>query len=604
LLNCTSLNSLYYIDMTIIRNHYQMNHHRASSEAQTGAVLLMFLLILVTGASFSLLNQLNAATNLHTRQQATSRALAEVKQSLISYAVTYPERSGTADITAGPGYMSCPDTNNNGSPNTPCGLSAVGRFPGEFLNVSNYLDSSGERLWYAVSDDFRDNTGALFQPMNSDVPGQLTVDSIADIVAVIIAPGESSTGQNRPSNNIADYLEGDNATTGDNRFTLNSGGNDVLTYITRQELMAVIEKRVLAEAGDTINAYQATYSAFPWLSPFADPSTSMFRGVPTTTFQGHIPFHWANDPDSIVVGTGSNIVGRNPFQSIVGWIWHTDVGTATEFVSGTVTADCLRNVDCIDGTFPQLAQVTTPLNDCTWTDKDTINCTPASSVLMSSITCDFGCGDFTCTREYLINIPAFTGTSSINNPTNTTTRTRDVTLNGSLPIQTAAVTIVDRYIGDNPFTSCLTTTIREIGNGVIYFTGSTTGTLQSTSIQYDLDIDNDELPEWFVANDWQDLVYVAYASGEALPGDTTAGQDCVSLATSCITVNINGIATNNVRVAVVSAGVDLTPDTVRPNGTLTDYFDSENSNPVDDSFVKNRITAIYNDQTRIVSTAP
>ena len=128
--------------------------------------------------------------------------------------------------------------------------------------------------------------------------------------------------------------------------------------------------------------------------------------------------------------------------------------------------------------------------------------------------------------------------------------------------------------------------------------------METTGIQYDIDIDNDELPEWFVANDWQNLVYVAYASGEPLPGDTTAGQDCVSLATSCITVNINGIATNNVRAAVISAGVDLTPGTVRPNGTLADYFDSENSNPVDDSFVKNRITAIYNDQTRIVSTAP
>ena len=82
LLNSTSFYSIYYIDMTIIRNHYQMNHYRASSKAQTGAVLLMFLLILVTGASFSLLNQLNAATNLHTRQQATSRALADRRASL------------------------------------------------------------------------------------------------------------------------------------------------------------------------------------------------------------------------------------------------------------------------------------------------------------------------------------------------------------------------------------------------------------------------------------------------------------------------------------------------------------------------------------------
>ena len=53
----------------------------------------------------------------------------------------------------------------------------------------------------------------------------------------------------------------------------------------------------------------------------------------------------------------------------------------------------------------------------------------------------------------------------------------------------------------------------------------------------------------------------------------------------------------------VNAGVDLTPGTVRPNGTLTDYFEVENS-VVDDLFMKDKITAANNDQTRIIATAP
>mgnify|MGYP000882959513 CR=1 FL=1 len=142
----------------------------------------------------------------------------------------------------------------------------------------------------------------------------------------------------------------------------------------------------------------------------------------------------------------------------------------------------------------------------------------------------------------------------------------------------------------------------------------------SLEIPYDLDVDGvdlnsdgdyvdvnevaPELPRWFVDNDWHELVYLAYASGEALPGDTTAGQDCVSLATPCVTVTINGAAATNVRAAAFTAGADLTPGTTRPNGTLTDYYELENSSPVDDSFLEGRLSAAYNDQTRIISTAP
>jgi hypothetical protein len=579
-------------------------------KSQQGAALLLFMLILVMASSYTLLSKLNTARKPYVRDIVTSKVLAEAKKTLISYAVTYPERSGTVDTTAGPGYMSCPDTDNNGSPNTPCGPNAEGRFPGEFWGSNDYLDSSGQRLWYAISDNFR-NIGAKFQPMNSDTPGQLSVDGINDIVAVIIAPGEPVTGQNnRPSNNIADYLEGENANS-DNVFTLNSGGNDILVYITRQELMSEIEKRVLNDIARMINNYQTSYTAYPWLSPFANPSASIFRGT-LNTIQGHLPYHWSNDPDSVSVGTGLNIIGRNPFQSVVGWKWHTDPGTATtsNFPWGTLPVDCIRNVDCIDPLYPQITQVTTPPVDCTWTDKDTADCTNAGWVTMSSITCDRGCGDFTCTREYNVNIPEFSGTASINNPTNLDLRTRNVSLN-DLPVQNNAVQIRDRYTGDDPANSCLTTTTSTIGGGSINFVAGTTGSVEAT-IQYDLDIDDSELPEWFVANDWQNLIYVAYGSGELpLPGDTTdilpgpadGNPDNVCTAgVDCMSININGTVNNNIRAAVFSAGIDF--NSARPSNLLTDYFENENSNPIDDLFVKNRLSNIYNDQTRIISTTP
>jgi hypothetical protein len=602
---------------------------------QKGAALLLFMLLLVLASSYTLVRKLNVAAKPHTREIVTSKVLAEAKQVLLGYAMTYPDK---VNPNSGPGYLPCPDLDNDGDAEGGCALAGpvnrtIGRFPNETLDIEELKDASGQRLWYALSDNYRNFAG--LEPLNSDTPGQFNIDinvngiidvagegDIDDIVAVIIAPGEPVIGQNRdPAETdvtveISNYLEIDNNDLDANFVTRDTTGNsnifnDTVITITRQELMGMVEKRVLAEVEDRIIEYQNTYAAFPWLSPFADPSSSTYRGT-LNTWQGHLPFHWLNDPDSISVGTGSNIAGRNPFQSTVGWIWRTDVGTATGFFSGTVTADCLRNVDCNDGFMPQLVQVTTPAVDCTWTDKDTVDCATAGWVLMSTITtCNQGCGNFTCTREYNVNISEYSGTSSINDPTSTTVRTRDISLNGNLPVQAAAVMIRDIYTGNNPSTSCVGTTTRTIGSGTINFVGSTTGTLSTTGIQYDLDVDDSELPEWFVDNEWQNLIYLSYANGEPLPGDNTDttpadtihDNSCTTLGTQCLTVDINGTDITNVRAAALSAGVDLTPLTVRPSATLSEYFDDDNNN-LDSVFDKKRITTTYNDQTRIISTAP
>jgi hypothetical protein len=580
---------------------------------QKGAALLLFMLLLVLASSYSLVRNLNVVAKPHTRELVTSKTLAEAKQVLLGYALTYPENNAGF----GPGYLPCPDRNNDGFINAgTCASSTattIGRFPWRSLGVREMLDSSGARLWYVLSDNYRNNpkinnSGGF---MNSDNAGQLTLDSVGDIVALIIAPGEPVGNQNRDisefdiPDEIAHYLEGENAdiaTPLNVDFVASNAGdfNDKVIAITRQELMSMVEKRVLAEVEDRIIDYQDDYDAFPWLSPFVDPSTSIYRGA-LNTWQGHLPFHWSTDPDSITVGTGSNIAGRNPFQSTVGWIWHTDPGTATtsNFPWGSLSPDCLRNVDCIDPLYPQITQVTTPAVDCTWTVKDTVNCASAGWVLMSSVACNLGCGIGTCTREYNVNIPEYTGTSIIIKPTNLVTRTRNVSLN-DLPVQNIAVDIRDiSSEGSTGFCGAPITT----GGGSINFVAGTTGSFAATGIQYDIDVDDSELPQWFVDNEWQNLIYLTYANGEPLPGDTTAGQDCTTLTTQCLTVDINGTDTTNVRAAAFSAGVDLTPLTTRPNATLSDYFDDDN-NDLDSVFDKKRITTTYNDQSRIISTAP
>ena len=137
----------------------------------------------------------------------------------------------------------------------------------------------------------------------------------------------------------------------------------------------------------------------------------------------------------------------------------------------------------------------------------------------------------------------------------------------------------------------------------------TKGVITATGLQYDMDIDGGELPSWFVLNDWHELIYMSYASGEPLPGNTTVGQDCVTLVANCITVDDGGsnaaiadgpVVINNVRAVAVSAGTDTSGS--RPSGNLGDYFEVDNA-VADDIFMKDS-TVTNNDKLRVIATAP
>lgn len=137
----------------------------------------------------------------------------------------------------------------------------------------------------------------------------------------------------------------------------------------------------------------------------------------------------------------------------------------------------------------------------------------------------------------------------------------------------------------------------------------TTGTLESTNIQYDLDIDDNELPSWFYKNEWQNLIYIAYATGEALPGDTTdttpadgVPDNVCTSGTDCLVLNNSGSPNNDKRALAIIAGEDLSA--ARPSGVLLNYLEGENSSPIDSTFVKGQTTVNFNDQIKVISTSP
>ena len=248
-----------------------------------GAALLALMLALIAGSSWLLLSELNGHTQHHERRANSGLALNRAQQALLSYAMNYPELR--ANPEKGPGFLPCPDRNNDGRPETNCAHSTgttLGRLPFAILGLDDPRDSSGERLWYAVSPNFR-NTQSNHALLNSETPGRLNVDDMDDVVAVVIAPGSPQAGQfRRPSNNAADYLEGDNASVANGRFSA-VAGNDQVATITRAALMRVVERRVLNEVRAALARYQADHAGYPLLAQFADPHAGnrVLRGAHT-----------------------------------------------------------------------------------------------------------------------------------------------------------------------------------------------------------------------------------------------------------------------------------------------------------------------------------
>lgn len=242
-------------------------------------VLLLFLLTLVlavASVSAIYIKQLLAQQKVDAIQQRMQN-LNQVKANLLSFAKFTPEIYATdtngnvygANRVPGPGYLPCPDTNNDGSPNTPCGQGATfafGRLPLKitsrqqfFVNPTNQRQDN--LYWYAVdarfvqqNSDYNNPPIQRFAPLNSQSPANpvLNYQGQANIVAVIMdanLPLASQTG--RPSNLASDYLEGENA-NGDALFTgfnadlplqLNQV-NDYVVVITHAEWQKAIEQRV------------------------------------------------------------------------------------------------------------------------------------------------------------------------------------------------------------------------------------------------------------------------------------------------------------------------------------------------------------------------
>ena len=485
-------------------NALRLKSHKINPpQKQNGAALLLFILLLVVGATTLLVSKLNKAATQYYRDDVTMKALQKAKEALIGYTVSYPEMVNSG---FSPGHMPCPDTNGNGSPNPPCGAKVsttypIGRLPWEFIGLDDIRDSSGERLWYAVSNNFKNNPKT--EPMNSESSGQLLIDSNTDIVAVIIAPGSPVCHQNRPTNQnvVNQYLEDDNANNDQGFVTQGTTSscndevkfNDIVLPITRAELMLAIERRISGDVETILKDYKKLYSYYPWLSPFDNPRTSQYDSVPLTT-EGLLPIH-INDE-----------IFTTDFT--INWDFST-AANVTIVPSGTITQNLLeKGVQSVLG------------GQCRWKNKSDAS---AISGGVNTVQCQGNIVDATgITWAFNIGYNEdinFDGISSITDPTSAETRTRTVVLNSNLPDFSVSTVLISATNG--------------IDTGTISIQTGATGLMTLSGLRYDLNTSpgENELPEWFTENNWHHLIYTAYANDYS-PG---GGGSCI--AGSCLSVD-------------------------------------------------------------------
>ena len=226
--------------------------------SQSGAALLILIVIIVIISMTVLLKALNYKGSKTRQNAAAISALAKAKEALIAYAVTYVDNvSGNAN----PGRLMCPDT-------VPTGTCGIGRLPLRPLSLSDQDFVSNQEFWYALNDGFRENQPVVNSSTTGSTTGLLKLDGVDKVVAIIIAPGLPLTGQNRPSNNAADYLEAGNVGGTDFVTTATGEFNDKVMAVRRSEIMSIVTGWLSGEIKKHLNTYHNINHFYP-----ADPAS-------------------------------------------------------------------------------------------------------------------------------------------------------------------------------------------------------------------------------------------------------------------------------------------------------------------------------------------
>lgn len=577
----------------------------AAALHQRGFALIAILALAAMIAAFLIAIGINrsSAELSNEREVRTMNALRQAKEALIAYAASDPPPAGYFQ----PGALPCPDKDDDDG-SSDCtgstGGSMIGRLPWRTLNIDNLRDSSGEELWYAVSQKFRKmvctapSTPANCTTINSDTQGQLSVTgaiSMNNVVAVVLAPGPVVQGQTRPTaptaaahNLPANYVESFSAGDGQHfSFATNALPtdtlNDRLLVITQAEVMAAVEPIVAArierDIVPNITSYMADWNAYPFPAPFIPPQTQ-----------------------AQYVGDNSLNRGLLPV-STTALRWRTPSITVTQVAGGTSAAGYPPNMP------PPLISV-----DC-----------GASSIAQISCTIVYPNGPMHSQDRPAIRLQAILEQAALSFPVALKFDDPKIfDINGD-PLATTGVGQWSAVPPPQPLVSPPTVqnVVHSDGTGLVTFYGvlqnpdpPATGTGGQVTITVALPKYQpltDASSNWFAENQWFRQTYYAVSLG-FLPDAVPPNSCSTTLAPLCLTVNnlrpsYTSTNKNNKQAIIILSGSQLNGNS-RPSSNTPDYFEGANlvasSSPWTSITFENRLgnpTSI-NDRVVVISPPP
>ena len=527
-----------------------------SPGSQSGAALISLVLALALGSGLVSIGWLEATARSAHHALRTEAALAAARDALIGYAVSYPDQHSGRD---GPGYLPCPDTSGNGSPNSPCRATAFGRLPWRRLGLHDPRDGAGERLWYGLGRRFRAN-GYKHRPLNLETAAELVVNGRQDIAAVILAPGPALSFQDRHADRSdpAQFLEGGNETPEDGTYAsppspspagdrATDRFNDRVTTISRDELMAASGRRVLAAVQAALAQYRDApwnSGALPWLAPWG------------ATNGGPVPAPGVAAGALPVVGAGESF--------------------ASSFrVSGAPPDDRAPAPGTIDGAALAMlaAGISIPSGTCAWTVISRVDCSGETRVPLGPD------GE----RVFRFDLH-LAGDPAVLAPTATDIRRRGV--RGAQWLAASHVEVVDLVAG------------AEIGRSRLEFpSGPVEGWIAIDGIAFPLGA-GEEVPEWLVENQWHRFVLAAVAPAFAAGGDgACAGPGrCLEL----VRTTFDGRTRESSAAAVAVLAGPVLGGQNRDSSDHIHWFEGENANPASLRFELRHPNDAFNDRVAVI----
>ena len=548
---------------------------RRTKTRQRGIALILLLVILVLGATWFMVTRVArlSLTHVASERERNAAVLKTAKQALIGYIAWQASESSEAN----PGRLPCPEAAgyiggaSEGQAAGSCTLPAVGRLPWRTIGLDKLVDAHGEPLWYVVSPGWAYTSGNLV--INSNTPGQLTVDAQANAaVALIIAPGtpmnvqagsgcsaRNQLARAAPSTTInpLDYIECfDTATSSFSTTGPVASFNDQVAVVTVADVMpgieaAVadrIERQIVPELKSVYAApgwgLSGTGVVYPFAAPFADPSTSAMQGS-AGNYRGLLPVNYSETSAGSGVDCTPGGAAPRCAPTFVGW-----TGTPTLSGSNVFGANC-------GGT--SAAQIS-----CTFYYRCLLNifltCPNPTSV------------------PFTLNATASNVGMALRqlNPnavmTNVDSAGRAVS--GALNADGSASITVNGNVTGSGGGSLISNALCSISFILSFTYGCKQGSLTVSAhllADHPLVDPNDPTYGWFTRNKWQELLYYAVAANYSPTG--APSPSCTNGAT-CLTVA--NVAPSGKQRAILILGGRSLNGTARPSANLADYLEFGN----------------------------